>query len=322
MSARHVDRAIEALARTQHGVFSRRQALLETATSSQIDRRLKAGAWLRLGPGVYALPGNPPTWRRQLKAAELSVIGAAVCGRAAAALHGLTGFRPARPEIVVPPTASTRNRLAVVRRYDPGRLAVVDRIRVVAAAQALVDAAPYASPRRLGRALDDLVLSDEVELELVRARFLSARGRPGLGGLRTLLAERDGGYVPTESELEAELRAVCADPRLPPVTWQAPLPWAGTTPAWRRHRRRVDGLVMSWQVVVEGDGRRWHTRVADFERDHARDLAALRHGFVVARFTWAQLTGRRLECVDALLDIGATRTVPVPEPPDGPNPVH
>jgi hypothetical protein len=43
MSARHVDRAIEALARSQHGVISRRQALLAGATASLVDRRLRGG---------------------------------------------------------------------------------------------------------------------------------------------------------------------------------------------------------------------------------------------------------------------------------------
>ena len=307
MTARHLDRAIEALARRQHGVFSRRQALLAGATPSTIGRRLASGAWIRLAPCVYALPGNPPTWRRQLKAAELSVDGAAICGRPAAALHRLTGFRPGRPEIVVPRTASARNPLAIVRRYQPGRLTVVDGIRVVSAAQALVDGSPRLSSQRLGRALDDLILDDAAELELVRDRFLAARGRPGLGRLGELLAERGDGYVPSESELESRLRDVLVGAPIPPVVWQPALPWMAIEPSRAREGGRVDGLIPDWRTVVEADGRRWHTRVADFERDHERDLAALRHGFVVARFTWALLTGRPHECTDALVEIGAGR---------------
>jgi hypothetical protein len=308
MSARHVDRAIEALARRQHGVFSRRQALLAGASPSLVDRRQRGGAWLRLTSGVYALPGNEPTWRRQLKAAELSLTGAAVCGRPAAALHRLTGFRPARAEVVVPPHAGARSPLATVRRYRPGRLESVDGIRVVSAAQALVDVAPSTSERRLARALDDLVPGDEAALDQVRARYLATRGRPGLGGLRRLLDARGDGHVPSESELEAVLREVAASGDLPPVTWQAPLPWAPGGP------QRVDGLVTAWRLVIEADGRRWHTRVADFERDHERDLAALRHGFVVARFTWAQLTRRPDECVTALREIGRARRASDPPP--------
>ena len=309
MTARHVDRAIEALARSQHGVFTRRQALLHGATSSLVDRRLASGAWLRLSPAVYALPGNAPTWRRQLKAAELSVVGAGICG-GAAALQALTGFRPSRPEIVVPPTASARNRLAVVHRYVPGPLATVDGIRVVSAAQALVDVAPRSSPRRLARALDDLIVGDDAELEAVRSRYLAARGRRGLDVLGELLTARGDGAAPTESELEAALRALFAHPRLPAPVWQAPLPWSDRDRDPPGRHRRVDALVAAWRLVVEADGRRWHTRVADFERDRARDVEALRHGHVVARFTWSQLTRRPGECLAALLDIGATRAAP------------
>ena len=125
--------------------------------------------------------------------------------------------------------------------------------------------------------------------------------------LGELLAERGEGYVPTESELEVALRALFARPELPSATWQAPLPWLQETHVGPRRRPRVDALVEAWAVIVEADGRRWHTRVADFERDHDRDLDALRPGYVVARFTRAQLTGRPDECVDTLLEVGAAR---------------
>jgi very-short-patch-repair endonuclease len=305
MTARDIDRAIEALARRQHGVFARHQALLLGASSSLIDRRLQAGTWIRLGAGVYALPGNPPTWRRQLKAAELSVPGAAICGRPGCAVHRLTGFRPGRPEIVVPEGSAGRNRFAIVRRYTPDRLVTVDGIRVVTAAQALVDAASTVSTARLGRALDDLVIAEAAELDAVRARYLAALGRPGLGGLRALLDERGDSYVPTESELEVALRAMVADTSVPAVRWQAPLPWL--RPA---SLQRVDGVIDEWRVMLEGDGRRWHTRVADFERDHERDLEAIRRGYVVARFTWAQLTSRPTWCAEGLLDTGKSRISP------------
>jgi very-short-patch-repair endonuclease len=316
MDARPADRAIEALARSQHGVFSRRQALLAGVSPSQIGRRVRSDVWLRLAPGVYALPGNPPTWRRQLKAAELSLAGAAICGRPACALRGLTGFKPGRAEIVVPPGASTRSPLAVVRRYHVDRVSTVDGIRVVTAAQALVDAAPTVSDGHLRRALDDMVVGDPVVLDEVRARYLAARRRRGLSRLARLLGELGDGYVPTESELETVLRSVAGLAALPQVEWQAPLPWAPGG------RHRVDGLVPAWGVILEADGRRWHTRIADFDRDHDRDLVALRHGLVVARFTWAQLTGRPDECVEVLLDIGRARTLCTPTPVPSAHPVQ
>jgi very-short-patch-repair endonuclease len=43
-------------------------------------------------------------------------------------------------------------------------------------------------------------------------------------------------------------------------------------------------------MVVEGDGRAWHTRVEDFERDRRRDQEAAAAGLLTLRFTWFQLT--------------------------------
>ncbi len=52
---------------------------------------------------------------------------------------------------------------------------------------------------------------------------------------------------------------------------------------------RVDALLVDAPVIIESDGRRWHTRVADFERDRQRDRAAASHGYVTMRFTYDEL---------------------------------
>jgi hypothetical protein len=189
----------------------------------------------------------------------------------------------------------------VVRRYRPERVVTVDGIRVVDSAQALVDSAPTISTERLRRALDDLVVGEQVELDTVRSRYLAAKHRSGLAGIADLLHSMGDAYVPTDCELEVVLRQVASAPALPPVDWQASLPWAPGGP------QRVDGLIEAWHLILEGDGRRWHVRVADFERDHERDLTALRNGYLVARFTWTMLTARPDECVRALVNIGRAR---------------
>ena len=93
MTAHELARAIEALARRQHGAFNRTQARDLGASTSQIDRRLLSGAWIRLAPSVYALPGNPPTFARQCMAATLGEPSAWISGATAVVLHRLEGFR-------------------------------------------------------------------------------------------------------------------------------------------------------------------------------------------------------------------------------------
>ena len=64
-----------------------------------------------------------------------------------------------------------------------------------------------------------------------------------------------------ESVLESKLYVLLDDPRLPPHVRQAPAPWDPTgIETGRRH-------VPDVRWIVEADGRSWHARVADFERD-------------------------------------------------------
>ena len=56
-----------------------------------------------------------------------------------------------------------------------------------------------------------------------------------------------------------------------------------------RHER-VDAVLCTSSVILEADGRRWHTRVADFSRDRRRDRVALAHGHPTVRFTFEELT--------------------------------
>jgi very-short-patch-repair endonuclease len=53
---------------------------------------------------------------------------------------------------------------------------------------------------------------------------------------------------------------------------------------------RVDFVDRRHRLVIELDGRRWHTRVADFERDLWRTNEAVSRGYRVLRFTWVHVT--------------------------------
>src|SRR4051812_7973677 len=109
------ERTLERLARTQHGALSRRQAFDAGMTKRSIESWTARGRLLRLDAGVYAFPGNKPTGKRQLKAAELGVPGAKVSGLSGAALLGFPDFRPGRVELTAPRTTRATSGLAVVR---------------------------------------------------------------------------------------------------------------------------------------------------------------------------------------------------------------
>lgn len=280
------DLAITVLAARQYGVFSRDQAFAAGASERLIGRRLAEGAWLQFDTSVYGLPGYRGTWLRQLKIAELGTRDAAIAGRAAAALHELTGFRPGRPEIAVPLTVTSRSKFAVVHRYAGARTTTVKGLRVTTIAQTLFDLAARVAPWTLERGMDDALLAGRLTVADLEERldaYRTAR-RHGLPLLRALVAERrEDGWQPPESELEALAARVLAKV-VPGWVRQHPLPFRGPAGG------RVDFALPDERLIVEADGRRWHARVADFDRDRWRDNEATAAGWRVLRFTWVHLT--------------------------------
>ncbi len=102
------------------------------------------------------------------------------------------------------------------------------------------------------------------------------------------------------SVLEVALFRVLTDPRIP--AWEAQ-----ATPAWwPNDRERLDAYIPAWRLVIEADGRAWHTRSKDFERDRRRDHIALVNGCRVARFTYEQLVHEPEYVLAVLLAIGAS----------------
>jgi very-short-patch-repair endonuclease len=263
-----------------------------------IETRRATGAWLTLDRAIYALHSAPFTWLRQAKAAELRVPSAAISHRAAAHLHGIAGH-PAGPIDVVTSARAPGTRLAAVHHLDEVPIVRRSGIDVVTVALTVVQLASVESPRRLQRSVDEVLVSGAATLDELRTELdLRAPARlRGSGALRRILDECGEGYVPPESELEHRLALVLSDPRLPPSVFQARLPW------WPHAPFRVDALIPSWRRIVEADGRRWHTRRADFERDRARDHLAQRHGYEVTRFAHPQLAQPGY-AIELLLAIG------------------
>jgi hypothetical protein len=281
------DRRIAAIAARQHGVFSHDQAFRLGASGRLIATRARDGDWLRLDAKVFGLPGFRGTWHRQLKIAELGTRDAAVASRSAAVLLGLTGFRPGRPEICVPLTTRSLSRFAIVHRYAGAELTEVQGYRCTTIAQTLFDlAACRVAPWSIERAIDDALLSSRVSVEMLDERLGSYTGarRHGLVLMRAFVEERrDDGWTPPESELEARAAQVLARAS-PGWLRQFSLPFRGPVGG------RVDFALPHERLLVEADGRRWHARVQDFDRDRWRDNEAIAAGWRALRFTWAHLT--------------------------------
>ena len=287
MRVTEADRRIAELAARQHGVFSHDQAFRLGASSRLMATRAREGDWLRFDGRVFGLPGFRGSWHRQLKIAELGSRDAAVASRSAAVLHHLTGFKPWRPEIWVPLTTRSVSRYAVVHRYAGAQLTQVEGFRCTTIAQTLFDlAACRVAAWAIERAMDDAILGNRLTVAALDERLASyaMSRRHGLVLMRAFVEERrEEGWVPPESELEALAARVLAR-ATPGWVRQHPLPFRGAAAG------RVDFALPGARLLVEADGRRWHARVQDFDRDRWRDNEATAAGWRVLRFTWAHLT--------------------------------
>jgi very-short-patch-repair endonuclease len=280
------DNRLARIARRQHGAFSREQAFRCGFTDRMVTRRLASRRWLKLDGAVYALTSHPFTWERQAMAATLSVPGALVSGRSAAALQELAGFRPGALEVSVHPERRGRSALARVRRTDFLQGTRVRNIPCLTVAHTIISLAGRVSPEQLDEAVDDALVRRLVDLDELQDRFATwaPRRRPGVATLRHVLERKGGSHVPPTSKLERILRAFLSAPGLPEFHFEYELSW------WPPGEGRVDAYAPAHSLIVEADGRAWHTRETEMVRDRQRDNLATAHGHATLRFTWIDLT--------------------------------
>ena len=281
-----IDILVATLAETQQGVFSRAQALALGATEEVIRQRLASGRWVRLAPGVYGLAGVPPSFRRDLWVAHLAVGPASVVSHeSAAALHGFTGFPMRAVTLTAPRGSHPRVAGAVVHQLDdvqPDHHSSLAGLPVTTVERTLVDLAAVSRKGRLEAALDDAVAARRVRVPDVGRCLASVarQGKPGVRLLSTLLDARGPGHVLPGSRLERAFFHLLEQGGVPPPRRQFPFP--GQLPG----EGRVDAAYVEARLIVEVDGRRWHSRVADLARDRERDNEAARAGWLTVRLLY------------------------------------
>ena len=282
------DPVIAELASRQYGVFARFQLLALGVHPKVIDRRLAAGRWVRLAPGVYGLPGHRDTWDQRLWVVYLAAGEAATVSHdSAAALAVMDGFSRDVLSVTVPHPHHQKVAGAIVHqtRFLPRHHWVnLYGRRTTTPARTLVDLAATTSRLRLDRAYESALLSDHLTHAKMSRCFgeLLLPGRKGMTKVASILDERGPGFVPAASELERMLFDVCARAGLEPVR-QFPLPGRGDITGF------VDAAFVEAKLILEADGRRWHDRVASQGRDRARVNTAARVGWQTLRFGYEEL---------------------------------
>lgn len=285
------DGVVAAIASRQHGAVRRQQAHQAGLSNAQLRRRVDSGALCQPHPSVFVVNGAPATFRQRLAVATLSVVDASASHESAARQHHVEPLPPERIVVTVPHGGSRRAAADHVHRtrFLPERhVTVIDGITTTTLPRTLIDLASVVGTDRLALTLDNCVSARRVDVGELVAEFhaMAVQGRRGLRVLRRLLEERSDGLAVPASVLERATLDLIAAHGLPAPVAQWSPPWGGTLIG------RIDLAYLEQQVVVEVDGRRWHTRVADFEVDHRRDQLAVMAGWRVLRFTWNQVTRR------------------------------
>ena len=298
-------RAVDEFAARQYGCFNVNQLRSLGIDRSAVARRVASGEWVPISPGVYAVSSSPPTWERTQSAALLGHPRAIVGGRAAARLHRIEGFERARPVVIVPRTGNARSPIARVIRSAFFNAMATERLRgfrTATPAETLLILAGDISPSRLEDVVEECLLSGRATIdELSQILDRVAGGRvAGSAKLRSMVQARAPSGAEDSTYLERLLERVLAHPEIPAGILEFPMSINATS-------ARVDAYIGDWNLVVEADGRRWHGRLDDFERDRQRDNSLAAMGLQVIRFTYAMLKNNPDECVKTLIAVGELR---------------
>lgn len=174
---------LAAIARKQHGVFSRKQALDSGMTKSAIRVAVRRNLWQVVMPRVYAVRGAPVTHLSRAWAVRLTIKGViAFTGRTALLLAGAPGIDPAAPVEVAILNKRRERRLVnvIVRRvtakWMAQELSETD-LPTLRPAAAVFDYAATATEPEVRRLVEWLLREGRVTLDELRS--LRSRGRPG-----------------------------------------------------------------------------------------------------------------------------------------------
>lgn len=288
------------LAERQHAVFHRTQALECGVSPEQLLAMIRDGRIERAVRNVYRMAGSVRTWRQKLMIAVLAAgPGAAVSGRAAAALWGIPGYREGRVEVTQQRRPSRRYKVAwehSSRFFPAHHVRVIDGIPVTSVERTVFDLCGKSNRGRAKWLVKSAVSRNLTTLHKLTVCLTEtgAFGRPGTVMLRAVLAAVEDVQAPTESQLEELVEKVLTAAGLALPSRQVEV--GGTTAPIGR----IDFLYREFGIVIEADSKRWHGNWVATEADHERDALLTAAGFHVIRTNYQQLVERPDLLVNAL----------------------
>jgi very-short-patch-repair endonuclease len=279
-----------ALVDRQGGLFTRAQARSSGFSGYRIRRRLSLGEWCPvLGP-VLARAGTSPTPAVRDRAALLTVDGAVLSGPSAARRHGIPVADRSTWLTVAP---ETRVRLPGVRVsrevLPPTDLMAIEDLVLTSPERTVFDCLRWLPERHAEELLDRALQRGWIDYDWLVIRVRAFAGRPGVLKLVRLVRRAGpGARSAAERLLVAALRG------------------SGLT-GWQVNFEIVDEcgdligvgdvVFVALRLVIEVDGRAWHSDADRFQRDRTRQNRLVAAGWTVLRFTWEDLIDRADEVI-------------------------
>jgi len=275
------------LAGCQSGYVTRRQAIACGMSPASIRHRTESGLWKSESPGLYLIPGFDNTVRGQL-AAACAALGAVVSHESAAEIHDLPRVRRGLAVVTVRVRRTHRFPDVIVHQstdLGPQYVIEIQGLAVTTIVRTVIDLANQMKPHQIGPIVDRIIVDKRATLDAICTEVmnLTRRGKPGMRTMGKVLELRVGETLVGDSELELLTLRFLSDSGFPEPVVQFPLPWRPIRPG------RVDFAYPQWRLIIEVDGRAWHSTLEAFETDRLRDNHALLAGWRVLRITYRML---------------------------------
>jgi hypothetical protein len=273
-----VELRIAALAKRQRGYVTRPQLFKFGLGKRAIEYRTRTGRLIPVYAGVYAVGHLPALAQDRALGALLACGNDAVLSHSTAATAWGIFKRWEMPFEVIAPTVRRRKGIKVHRAtLERADIRTQIGLRVTSAARTMLDVAPRFADKGLRRAVADQRRAGYLTLEQLADLLERFPRAPGARRLLPLLDAPRGG--PTRSELEDRFIALCRRFGLPEPEINV---WVAG--------REVDAWVPTERVIVELDGRAFHSDPASYEADRDNDVTALTFGIPTVRITDIRMT--------------------------------
>ncbi|CAN5136442.1 hypothetical protein BH18ACT5_BH18ACT5_15410 [soil metagenome] len=283
------DYELGALSSRQAGYLGHGQANARGLSDAAIRWRVTSGLWQVARRGLYKVDGVDGDYHGLLRAAMAILPDPTVSHESAAEALKIPFIATGKAVVTVNartthdfPGVKVHRSFDMVERHRQ----MVSGLWTTTPSRTLIDLAAVVRPKRLSLALDETLASGQVDIEQLQNVLdeVARKGRTGCRLMRELIVQRFGDEMVKATRLEKVGMSLFERGGIPRPMWQFPAPWDPT--------KRID-FAWPWCCVgCEADGRRWHTRVNDFQTDRDRDNLALTHNWRIFRFTWSDFTER------------------------------